>query len=209
MESDIIAITNALYHILDFLPDIDPLKNRAKDRALCVLDSLVLIIGIGGWVSVQEYLRPGREVMVKKLLEDLDILESYLRLAKLQGWVSDVNFLIISKEYQAIREKMKAFKIPSAVQQASLKSPAVNEEADKPRIEAQQEKKVAVTPKAKSRQEKIIDKMRMRDKTQVADLIKDFPNITKRTLRRDLDDLLRRGTILRKGAFNQVFYTVR
>ena len=35
-----------------------------------------------------------------------------------------------------------------------------------------------------------------------------LPDITKRTIRRDLDELLESGKIVRVGEFNQVFYQI-
>jgi DeoR/GlpR family transcriptional regulator of sugar metabolism len=40
------------------------------------------------------------------------------------------------------------------------------------------------------------------------DLQKVLPNITKRTIRRDLDELLETGKIIRMGEFNRVFYKI-
>jgi DeoR/GlpR family transcriptional regulator of sugar metabolism len=45
-------------------------------------------------------------------------------------------------------------------------------------------------------------------KAQVMDLQKVLPDITKRTIRRDLEDLLRASKIMRMGEFNQVFYKI-
>jgi len=56
------------------------------------------------------------------------------------------------------------------------------------------------------RQKKILDFLQEHKKAQVMDLQTILPNITKRTIRRDLDELLKMGRIIRLGEFNQVFY---
>src|SRR5437868_6535715 len=112
MENNFVKITNAAYNILNFLPERDPLKNRAKDKVLAILENITLIFETEGWVSLQ-------------------------------------------------KEKV-------------------------------------------SRQ--LLDMLSKREKAQVADLIKELPSVTKRTIRRDLDDLLKKGKIVRVGEWNQVFY---
>jgi hypothetical protein len=79
MEEYFIRLTNSVYKILEFFPESDPLKNRAKDKAL--------------------------EIMEKPTLEDIDMLLGYLWIAKTQGWLSSSNCLIISNEYEKIRKE--------------------------------------------------------------------------------------------------------
>jgi predicted HTH transcriptional regulator len=59
------------------------------------------------------------------------------------------------------------------------------------------------------RQEKILAIVARNDKTQVSDIIKQLPNVTKRTIRRDLDDLIKRGEVARMGSWNQIFYKLK
>ena len=77
MEKDFVKITSALYKVLDFLPEGEPLKNKAKEKALEILDS--------------------------KLVSDIEVFEGYLEIAKNQGWIGGVNYLIIVKQYQDIK----------------------------------------------------------------------------------------------------------
>ena len=56
------------------------------------------------------------------------------------------------------------------------------------------------------RQKKILEIVQKNEKTQVADIIKVLPDVTKRTIRRDMDELLKSGQILRAGEFNQISY---
>jgi DeoR/GlpR family transcriptional regulator of sugar metabolism len=50
--------------------------------------------------------------------------------------------------------------------------------------------------------------LKEREKAQVMDLQEILPYVTKRTIRRDLDELLNTGQVLRMGEFNKVFYKV-
>src|SRR3989344_5578739 len=91
MEDKFIQLTSAVYRLLDFFPDEEPLKNRAKDKALAITEGLVFL---------QKNKAPGQ------LLEDIEILLNYLKFAKSFGWIDSINFLIISKEYKNIRNQI-------------------------------------------------------------------------------------------------------
>src|SRR3989344_3664581 len=71
-----VKITNALYRVLDFLPEQDPLKNRAKEKALAILENVTLVSGTEGWTSLQ------KEKASAQLLDDIGILQNYLKIGK-------------------------------------------------------------------------------------------------------------------------------
>src|ERR1041384_2144214 len=102
MQCDISKITNALYKILDFLPESDPLKNRAKEKALAILENATLVSDSEGWVSLKNLLSVEREEAKAKLHSDIEVLESYLAIGRNQGWINAMNFLIITNEYNLI-----------------------------------------------------------------------------------------------------------
>lgn len=221
---DFIKIINATYKLLDFFPDSDPLKYKAKEKALKVLENLTLISDASGWVSLQ------KEKASAELLDDIEILKNYLKLGKYQGWIGGINFLILLKEYDNIKSQITP---PIGSIRHSL------EVASKAKIHIEPELKVAektthktnkkepnnesplradmplqiIPPeitdsqrKISERQEKILDIIYGRGKAQVSDIIKEIPNITKRTIRRDLDELLKKAKIVRNGEWNKVFY---
>jgi len=177
MQQDFVKITEAVYRVLEFLPD-DVLKTRAKQQALAVLEAAT------------------RKKPAPKLHEDIEVLENYLKLAKHCGWISDINFLILSKEYGRIQAGLGA--------EITNYKPKIT---NKPQIPNQNIKSTQ-TPVGdfSERQTKIIDILKKKEKAQVADLIKQLPRITKRTIRRDLDVLLKEKAVVRVGEFNQVFY---
>lgn len=65
------------------------------------------------------------------------------------------------------------------------------------------------TKSLSERQEKIVEILKHKEKAQVWELQKILPQVTKRTLRRDLDGLLRLRLIERIGAWNAVFYCLK
>ncbi len=212
MEDDFVKITGAAYKILEFFPDTDPLKNRAKEKALTILDSLTLIFEHHGWVSLKSYLSPEREMMAQRALEDIRVLKNYFRVAREQGWINALNFLIITSEYDHIIEGISKIKGVPALSEAQKKlstaAPIITPPHPK-EIQRREEANSTPAPPLKDysqRQKKILQILKGREKTQVSDITKQLPDVTKRTIRRDLDDLLKRSEIVRVGEWNQVYY---
>lgn len=157
MQEGLAKLTGQVYKALEFFPETDPLKIRAKEKALLIMEN--------------------------PAAKDIDLLLGYLEVARSQGWMNATNFLIISQEYKKIQELIKKPPEPKILPQA-------------PKVEF----------KATERQKIILQFLQESKKAQVMDLQAVLPDITKRTIRRDLDELLDMGQIKRLGEFNTVFY---
>lgn len=172
MQNNIIKLTNTVYELLEYFPESDPLKNKAKEKALLIISALAgRDLALGGENSIQK---------------DIDALLGYLEIGKMRGWLNPVNFIIISNEYKKIKKSAQM-----------EPAPVLNN----------------TEPKASNfgisgRKRKIIEFLEKNEKAQVMDLMLVLPNVTKRTIRRDLDELMKAGNITRGGEFNQVFYTI-
>ena len=201
MEDSFIKLTNTVYSILDCLPENDPLKNRAKEKVLAILENMTLVFGTSGWISLQ------KEKASAQLPDDIEVLINYLVVGKTQGWVSSVNFLIITNQYRDIKNNIRP---PEGIIKKSIEIANSMVMDPKPPMISSKEQNGALVylEKFSERQDKILHILEAREKAQVSDIIKELPNITKRTIRRDLDDLLKRGKIMRVGEWNQVFYKV-
>jgi len=226
MEESFIKIINTTYRLLDFFPDNEPLKNKAKEKTLAILENITLVLDTKSWVSLK------KEKAAAELLDDIHILENYLELGKWQGWINNVNFLIIVKEYDALKNTIhrpkglirQNLEIISNVQEPSLliqKDDIVEDQISKKDTETKTSQnndlesssllpKMPARSKAinnySERQRKILQILREKEKVQVSDIIKRIPSVTKRTIRRDLDILLKNREIVRIGEFNQIFY---
>ena len=187
MEKDFVKITSAIYKVLDFLPEGDPLKNKAKEKALEILEGLTVLD------------------QKEKLLGNIKILENYLEVAKGQGWIDGMNFLIIKREYDIIKSRIHILKTVVDNEMPKPQLPMTNQTPITKILNPKKEKVVKVE-KYTSRQQKILKILDKKKKAQVADLIKQLPDVTKRTIRRDLDDLLKKDAIVRIGDFNQAAY---
>ena len=205
MEDNFVKITDAVYRLLDFFPEGDPLKNKAKEKALEILANSRLVFDNQGWLSLKKYLSPEREKFAERLVENIEILESYLKIGKQQGWISDH----IKKQIDVKKIVVKPVQILGKVQDAQIsKTSQLIPETEK-KISPIIVKKPTDRGEYSDRQEKIIKMLTKKGKAQVADIIKELPDVTKRTIRRDLDDLLKKDRILRVGEWNQVSYQIK
>ncbi|MFH1180995.1 MAG: DeoR family transcriptional regulator [bacterium] len=116
--------------------------------------------------------------------EKLEILDGFFEIAKSQDWVSSKDCLILQEEYNKLKEFAAA---------------AIN----LPQKETEQ---VAAFL---TRQEKILGFLKEKGRAQVGELKQVFPQISKRTLRRDFENLLGQGLIERRGNKNDTFYQLR
>ena len=183
-------LTNAVYNLLDFFPEDEPLKNKAKEKALAVLGNLVL-----AFLSTNTQ----KAEAASQALKDIEVLESYLYLGRKKRWVDNMNLMILLKEYDKIKEEIKPLVALSKKEEKSDKIISVDNSVNK-------EEKTVSRQKLSSRQEEILKVLEIQNKAQVADLKRVIPNVSKRTLRRDLDVLLKTGKIKRTGEWNQIFY---
>lgn len=218
MQEKILKLTNAAYKIIDFFPEADPIKNRARDRALAIMENLVFLSGVDGWASLQN------EKIKTQVSDDIDVLLGYFWIAKAQSWMSNINYFIICNEYEKIRKefhpyieltkKMPFDSLPDNPPEISVDKVKIeSSEMKVEKIEKKKEAKKQIVKKPQKgelgeRQKKIVDFLNNNEKAQVMDLQKVLGNITKRTIRRDLDELLESGVVKRMGEFNSVFYVL-
>lgn len=210
MEEHFLRLTNTAYRIVEFFPESDPLKNRAKDKVLSIMENLTFLYGVDGWAAFS------KEKVKIQLLEDIDIFLGYLWIAKAQGWVSASNYLIIHNEYKKIKREIQPYqeftkKIPFDRPLIAERAQPVHTNAILESVLDKKKEKSDTAPDSflLGRQKKIVEFLKENEKAQVMDLQQVLPNVTKRTIRRDLDQLLETGKIVRLGNFNQVFYQIR
>lgn len=131
--------------------------------------------------------------------EDLENLDRYFEVAKFQNWVPFQDILAIQQDYANLSEGLKAH-VPFQVAQKSI---------------AKEEQKPAenggLQPIAKAlleRQQKILSILKEKGKAQVWEVKQVFPDVSKRTLRRDFEFLFKQGMIKRLGERNNTFYEI-
>ncbi|MCG2699942.1 DeoR family transcriptional regulator [Candidatus Parcubacteria bacterium] len=194
-------LTSAVYKILDFFPEEEPLKNKAKEKALAILENLVL-------VSLPDNPHPNTQKnrAASQALKDIEVLESYLSLGRKREWVDGMNLMILLKEYGQIKKEIEPIAKLVILETEQAKEP-VKTKLEKP-VDNNVDKVVEKSELLllSERQNKILEILKIQTKAQVADFKKVLSEVTKRTLRRDLDVLLKIGKVERIGEWNQIFY---
>ncbi len=127
--------------------------------------------------------------------KDIEVLNAYIELAKSQNWLKQENFEVLKKEYSLIVESLKEARPEKLLKLGFNKL-----------VETRlQQQEVNLGPRHK----KIIDILKKGKPIQVKDLKNVFPDISKRTLRRDFEYLLEKRLVERLGDNNNTEYKLK
>jgi len=181
-KDNLIKITNKLYQLTLLFPQKEPLRYKIREVADNILANSVSNPKTG-----------------KEVLNDIEILNNFFEVAKAQNWVKVQNILEIQGEYDKIKDNLKTTLEEPEVIHLPQAMPHNREFSPQIKVEAQMASN-------SNRKQKIVEILKGKDKIQVWEMKKVFPEITKRTLRRDFENLLRQGLIERMGERNNTFY---
>jgi len=177
MNSDfIIRLTLGLYRVTEVFSENPALRRKIEESASRLLVNLIL-------VSEEK-----KSEAVFRALTELEVLLSCLQDMKRLRVVNDRNFVVLEREYAKVRRFLDLAGGPESLVD-NLISLRMN-----------------ATKGLNGRQEKMLEILRYKEKVQVWELKKLLPDVTKRTLRRDVDDLLKRNLVVREGEWNDIFY---
>jgi molecular chaperone GrpE (heat shock protein) len=118
--------------------------------------------------------------------KDLEVLNHFFEIAKAQNWVAFGDILAIQADYDNLRKETTK-NLPGG---AEIKTPLL-------------------VKNLLERQDKILAILREKGRAQVWEIKQIFPQVSKRTLRRDFEFLLKKGVIERMGEKNNTFYQVK
>jgi len=128
----------------------------------------------------------------KKLQENLEILKKYFEVAKYQNWVSYFDILEIIKEYDKIgTDLLETVEKPVFAKNRSIQG------------------KTSDTKALDHRKEKILEILKEKERIQVWEVNEILSDVSKRTLRRDFEQLLKQGLVERIGEKNNTFYCLK
>ncbi len=141
------------------------------------------------------------EILIKPNEKNLEVLDNFFGVAAVQNWVSSSEILAIQTEYANLREELKK----------------KNNPGENPIVEVQPQQVLQPQPilenqtvsEKNERQEKILAFLKENGRVQVWQIKQVFPEVTKRTLRRDFEYMLRQGVIERIGERNNTFYQTK
>ena len=186
----LIQLTNNLYRLTLLFPKKEPLKYKMRELADDILADFLRTHNLSQCnVTFPRYINSGRE--------KLEVLDGFFEVAKSQNWVSQKEILNLQQEYSKLKDELGKL---SQVRPVSVPSQV------RP-VKANQSQ--ALASSMKERQEKILDFLKENGRAQVGQLKEIFPEVTKRTLRRDFEFLLKQGKIERMGERNETFYQLK
>jgi len=126
------------------------------------------------------------DILAKPSEKDLEALDSFFEVALIQNWVKAADILAIKEEYDNLREQLKG---------------------NKP--EAEKQEITIFNHNNSGRKEKILAFLKENGQAQVWQVKQLLPEVSKRTLRRDFEDMLEQGLIERIGERNDTFYKIK
>lgn len=210
-RSFFIRLTFAAHRVADALQE-EEVKREIKNAADSVLVDLLL------FSDKENVPKEKKRDLIAQILKDMENLGASLDRAKQAGGVRAENFSVLETEYGKIRYMLQIFEgVEEPIAEARRTRPAARakEEIGAPAVtlpsgqaggqEVPRQEQRGIT----ERQRSILEFLKAKKKVQVWELQKILPQVTKRTLRRDLDDLLQMNIIERKGEWNAVFYELK
>jgi len=199
-KSYYIKLTQAVYRTTDKFPEGEPLKLKIRDKANEILADLVLYNP-----HIQE-----------ETFKAIELLQNYFEVARFQNWTNPLNFVVLEQEYDKVVEQLTVNSEQLTVNSEHKADDEVIVE-EKP-VQIKDEQKIVVKKEEKmeaqapkeliDRHKMIIDFLKNNGQAQVWQLKNILPNISKRTIRRDFEYLVKQGLVERIGEKNNTFYRI-
>ena len=216
-KNRVVEITNELYRLTLLFPKKEPLRFQMRELADEILAYFVVYFSPDS--NIED------PVIVKNRFSQLEALDSFFEVAKAQNWVKKDNILKLQEEYKKIIQELKESKQQEKqssfakaterqrekqeiVEQEALPSVQLTQGLDSPllpEILGLEQSKAEVS----DRQKRILDILKQKEGVQVWEVKDVFPDVSKRTLRRDFSKLLKDGLVERKGERNTTFYKLK
>ena len=189
-RSFLIQLTNEIYRLTLLFPKKEPLRYKMRELADDILFDLI---------SVPQKTYRGQTPV--SLDGKLEVLDGFFEVAKNQNWIKPEDLLNLQKEYSKLKGQLK------------LKAEPIKSEVKLTQVRPLQKSELTeVRPVQNSmneRQEKILAVLKEKEKAQVWQIKQIFPQVSKRTLRRDFENLFKQGIIERIGERNETFYQLK
>lgn len=189
-KKELIELTNKLYKLTLFFPKKEPLRYRIRETADEILENFIT------WEVFHSSPHNSRDqfLIISEIKKDLEVIAVYFEIIKWQNWVSYFDILKIKDEYDKIKDSL-IIKETIIEKPKSLKEPQVAK------------KELSFLKKELGeRQKKILEILKEKEMVQVWEVNKILSDVSKRTLRRDFEQLLKQGFVNRVGEKSKTFY---
>jgi Fic family protein len=176
----LIKLTNNLYQLTLLFPKKEPLRYKMRELA-------------------DEILNDFYKDQNPEIFKNLETLDSFFEVVKNQSWVSQDDILFLQKEYNKLKEDLENSQQPNQV----LEKVKIFD-----KLKAAELKTENVSQFSNSRHGKILGILKEKGRAQVWEIKQIFPEVSKRTLRRDFEQMVNQGIIERMGERNNTFYQI-
>jgi len=214
----VIQLTSKLYKLSLLFPKKDPFRFKIRELGINVLRNSVFLLDKESGFS---------EELILETQRDLEVLNCFFEVVKTLNWVSLPKLLDVREEYIKMEKEIRKIYVENqrqlklnnirkeeegynldkeerSVQKAEKNLPLVTKEETKEKEETEDDDS-SKTPFLE-RKNKILEILKEKGKAQVQDFKDIFPNVSKRTLRRDFNYLISMGLVERRGEKNYTFY---
>ena len=198
-----IKITNELYRLTLLFPKKEPLRYKMRELADEILANLLRITNQCEYTNTD--FKKAEDGPLRSL-EDLGVLDGFFEVAKAQNWVSPAELLKLQQEYSMLKENLERQNSSRPVVQSGKDLLLLDQKKGED-CENKSSFPPSANARVKERQQKILEILKEKEKAQVWEIKKFFPQVAKRTLRRDFEFLLEEGAVERIGERNNTYYT--
>jgi len=170
-------LTEALYRVTDLYSDKEPLKWMLREASLNIYNNLMSIMSDKNFRNFG-----GITKAVSNIINTLD-------LASLGGFISDINFGILKREYSSLKSMIDSQKEIVLIEQ---------------KIELEQPKQKSIGHSnghdvLSDRKSKIMDILDREGKKTIKEILPIFDNISEKSVQRDLLELVKEGKLKTEG----------
>lgn len=176
----LIKLTNNLYQLTLLFPKKEPLRYKMRELA-------------------DEILNDFYKDQNPEIFKNLEVLDSFFEVVKNQSWVSQNEILSLQEEYSKLKGDLESSPQPSQIPEKNK----IFEELKTTELRAEN-----VSQFSNSRHGKILGILKEKGRAQVWEIKQIFPEVSKRTLRRDFEQMVNQGIIERMGERNNTFYQI-
>jgi len=176
-----LKLTLAVYRVTDLFPEGDFLKGEIREAANRILADLI-------WSNPHP--------RVEEICSGVGILVSLFDRANEGNLADPRNFLVLKREYKKIAESYEKRPIqPKLLEPAKTVENSLLDEVS--------------GNNGNGRKKRLLNILKTKRRVQVGELVRNFPDISRRTLLRDLEELHRGGLIMRTGEGRGASYTIK
>jgi DNA-binding transcriptional ArsR family regulator len=191
---EIIKLTNAVYKVTDLFPPREPLKTAIRKEALNILFFSIL------------FLKDFNPKNKEDSLASIKIIETCFKVSKKQNWVNEKNFEILEREYTKVGEFLKE-KISTKKESVS-KKPVVEKQPKKEPEKFEISNKSIEYEKLSDIQLKLLEVLQNKGQLRPLEINTYFPQLSPRSVRRELKELREKNIINSIGAGKSTFYEI-